>query len=43
MYGSTNEQFGTSFRSRHKEDKYMFAGKTGTSVKRITDQDRELI
>ena len=43
MYGSTNEQFGTSFRSRHKEDKYKFAGKTGTSqVKRITDQDREL-
>ena len=43
MYGSTNEQFGTSFGSRHKEDKYKFAGKTGTSqVKRITDQDREL-
>ena len=43
MYGSTNEQFGTSFRSRHKEGKYKFAGKTGTSqVKRITEQDREL-
>ena len=43
MYGSTNEQFGTSFRSRHKDKKYRYAGKTGTSqVRRITEKDREL-
>ncbi len=43
MYGSTNEQSGTSFRSRHKDKKYRYAGKTGTSqVRRITDKDREL-
>ena len=43
MYGSTNEQFGTSFRSRHVDKKYRYAGKTGTSqVRRITDKDREL-
>ncbi len=43
MYGSTNEQFGTSFRSRHKDKKYRYAGKTGTSqVRSITEKDREL-
>ncbi len=43
MYGSTNEQFGTSYRSRHVDKKYRYAGKTGTSqVRRITDEDREL-
>ena len=43
MFGSTNEEFGTSFNSRHKEAKYIFAGKTGTSqVRRITDEQREL-
>ena len=43
MYASTNEQYGTSFKSRHKESEYIFAGKTGTSqVKRITERDREL-
>ena len=43
MYGSTNEQFGTSFRSRHNDKKYRYAGKTGTSqVRRITEKDREL-
>ncbi len=43
MYGSTNEQFGTSFRSRHKDKKYRYAGKTGTSqVRRITEKEREL-
>ena len=43
MYGSTNEQFGTSFGSRHKDKKYRYAGKTGTSqVRRITEKDREL-
>ncbi len=43
MFGSTNEQYGTSFKSRHKDIKYQFAGKTGTSqVRRITEKDREL-
>ncbi len=43
MFGSTNEIYGTSFKSRHKNIKYQFAGKTGTSqVRRITERDREL-
>ena len=43
MFGSTNEQYGTSFRSSIKDLKYQFAGKTGTSqVKRITDAERKL-
>ena len=43
MFGSTNEQYGTSFKSRFENQKYQFAGKTGTSqVKRITEQEREL-
>ncbi len=43
MFGSTNEIYGTSFKSRHKDIKYQFAGKTGTSqVRRITEKDREL-
>ncbi len=43
MFGSTNELYGTSFKSRHKDIKYQFAGKTGTSqVRRITEKDREL-
>ncbi len=43
MFGSTNEQYGTSFKSRFEDLKYQFAGKTGTSqVKRITEQEREL-
>ena len=43
MFGSTNEQYGTSFKSRFENLKYQFAGKTGTSqVKRITEQEREL-
>ncbi len=43
MFGSTNEQYGTSFKSRFDDLKYQFAGKTGTSqVKRITDEEREL-
>ena len=43
MYGSTNEQFGTSFRSRYNDQKFMFAGKTGSSqVKRFTALQREL-
>ena len=31
MFGSTNEQYGTSFKSRFEDLKYQFAGKTGTS------------
>ena len=43
MFSSTNEVMGTSYRSRIKDPKYQFAGKTGTAqVKRITKQDREL-
>ena len=43
MFGSTNEQYGTS-KSRFDDPKYQFAGKTGTSqVRRITDLDREPI
>ena len=43
MFGSTNEVMGTSYRSRIKNTKYQFAGKTGTAqVKRITEKDREL-
>ena len=43
MFGSTNEQYGTSYRSRIKDLKYQFAGKTGTSqVKRITETERKL-
>ncbi len=43
MFGSTNEKYGTSYRSRFDDPKYQFAGKTGTSqVKRITDKDRKL-
>ena len=42
MYGSTNEVFGTSYNSRIEDEKYQFAGKTGTSqVKRITEAERE--
>jgi len=43
MFASTNEKYGTSYKSRHEDPKYQFAGKTGTSqVRRITDKDREL-
>ena len=43
MFGSTNEQYGTSFKSRYESPKYQFAGKTGTSqVRRITEADRKL-
>ena len=43
MFGSTNEQYGTSYKSRIENLKYQFAGKTGTSqVKRITEEEREL-
>ena len=43
MFSSTNEVGGTSYRSRLKDKKYQFAGKTGTSqVKKITKKAREL-
>ena len=43
MFSSTNELYGTSFKSRHKDIKYQFAGKTGTSqIKRISEKEREL-
>ena len=43
MFGSTNELFGTSYKSRIEDKKYQFAGKTGTAqVKRITAIAREL-
>ena len=43
MFGSTNEQYGTSYKSRIENKKYEFAGKTGTSqVKRITEEERKL-
>ena len=41
--GASNEPLGTSYRSRHVKEQYMFAGKTGTSqVKKITAEEREL-
>ena len=43
MFSSTNERFGTSYRSRIDDPKYQFAGKTGTAqVKRISKREREL-
>ena len=43
LYGATNEPRGTSYRSRFTSDKYMFAGKTGTSqIRTITKREREL-
>ena len=43
MFGSTNEQYGTSYKSRYDDIKYQYAGKTGTSqVKRITEEERKL-
>jgi len=42
MFASTNEVGGTSYRSRHKNKKFMFAGKTGSSqIKRFTEEQRE--
>jgi len=43
MFASTNERFGTSYKSRIDDPKYQFAGKTGTAqVKRISKREREL-
>tara|TARA_Y100000741_G_C18012112_1_gene460638 strand:- start:132 stop:656 length:525 start_codon:yes stop_codon:yes gene_type:complete len=43
MFSSTNEIYGTSYKSRIEDPKYQFAGKTGTAqVKRISKREREL-
>ncbi len=43
IFSSTNEIYGTSYKSRIDDPKYQFAGKTGTSqVKRISKREREL-
>jgi len=43
MFASTNEPGGTSYRSRLEDEKFRFAGKTGSSqVKRFTAEQREL-
>jgi len=43
LYGATNEPMGTSYKSRFSKEKYMFAGKTGTSqVRTITEEERRL-
>tara|TARA_B100000029_G_scaffold7991_1_gene8464 strand:- start:1470 stop:3395 length:1926 start_codon:yes stop_codon:yes gene_type:complete len=43
LYGATNEPMGTSYRSRMKKEKYVFAGKTGTSqIRKITEEQRRL-
>ena len=42
MFAATNEPGGTSYRSRFKSKKFMFAGKTGSSqVIRFTEAQRE--
>ncbi len=43
MFSSTNELYGTSYKSRIDDPKYQFVGKTGTAqVKRISMREREL-
>ena len=43
LYGATNEPMGTSYRSRHTKDGYIYAGKTGTSqIRTITAEERKL-
>jgi len=42
MFAASNEIGGTSYRSRFKDKKFMFAGKTGSSqIKRFTEEQRE--
>jgi len=42
MFAATNEPGGTSYGSRHRDKKFMFAGKTGSSqIKRFTQAQRE--
>jgi len=43
LYGATNEPMGTSYRSRHTKDEYIYAGKTGTSqIRTISAEQRRL-
>ena len=43
MFAATNEVGGTSYASRIKDKKFMFAGKTGSSqIKKFTELQREL-
>jgi len=43
LYGATNEQWGTSYESRHTKSEYIFAGKTGTAqIRTITEEERKL-
>jgi len=42
MFASSNEPGGTSYKSRHNDERYTFAGKTGSSqIKRFTEEQRE--
>ena len=42
MFASSNEPGGTSYRSRLTDERYTFAGKTGSSqIKRFTEKQRE--
>ena len=42
MYSSSNEPGGTSYRSRLEDNRFTFAGKTGSSqIKRFTEAQRE--
>ncbi|MDC3127606.1 penicillin-binding protein 2 [Candidatus Pelagibacter bacterium] len=42
MYSSTNEPGGTSYRSRLEDNRFTFAGKTGSSqIKKFTEAQRE--
>ena len=42
MFASSNEPGGTSYRSRLEDEKYTFAGKTGSSqIKKFTEAQRE--
>ena len=42
MYSSSNEPGGTSYRSRLEDERYTFAGKTGSSqIRRFTEAQRE--
>ena len=42
MFAASNEAGGTSYGSRHRDEKFMFAGKTGSSqIKRFTAAQRE--
>ena len=42
MYSSSNEPGGTSYRSRIEDERYTFAGKTGSSqIRKFTEEQRE--